>query len=114
MTKPELDLSDEHWLIVKNILATYLANEEIWAFGSRARFTAKPFSDLDLVVLNNEPLATRTCAQLAEAFAESDLPWKVDLVQWRDLSPEFQQRIKEHRVVVHKPCHTQAYCRGGL
>ena len=57
---------------------------------------------------------TRTCAQLAEAFAESDLPWKVDLVQWRDLSPEFQQRIKEHRVVVHKPCHTQAYCRGGL
>lgn len=100
MPKPNIELSDEHWLIIKAILAKHLKGHEVWAFGSRAKFTAKPFSDLDIVVLNQTPLSIRTCAQLTEAFTESNLPWKVDFVQWNDLTPEFQQHIKADKVLI--------------
>lgn len=74
MAKPAIEITDAQWLILKNILQKHLPNKEVWAFGSRAKFTAKSFSDLDLVIINQQPLAIRTCAQLSEAFAESDLP----------------------------------------
>ena len=37
---------------------------------------------------------------LAEAFAESDLPWKVDIVDWATTSESFRKIIQQHRVVV--------------
>jgi predicted nucleotidyltransferase len=87
--KPDIAISDAEWSIVCDILQKYLSKYNVWAFGSRVRHTHKPFSNLDIVVVNDEPLSISTMAELNEAFSESDLPWKVDAVDWASISNNF-------------------------
>lgn len=101
--KPLLDVGDAQWAIIQHILQTHIPEREVWAFGSRAKWTAKEFSDLDLAVIGQEPLQLNVTAALADDFSESDLPWKVDVVDWATTSPSFRQIIERDKVVVQKP-----------
>ena len=47
-----IDISPEQWEIVRDILQRYVPDREVWAFGSRAKWTAKEFSDLGPLVEN--------------------------------------------------------------
>lgn len=95
-----LDVEPRHWAIVQAILKQHLPGREVWAFGSRVKGTAKPHSDLDLVVLGDTALKMATQAALAEAFDESDLPWRVDVVDWATTGEAFKALIVEWHVVL--------------
>ena len=41
-------------------------------------------------------------AVLNEAFAESDLPWKVDVVDWTRMSDAFRLIVEQGRVVLQR------------
>ena len=49
-----------------------------------------------------QPLSLSLKALLAEDFAESDLPWKVDVVDWAATGETFRKIIESDRVVVQK------------
>lgn len=95
-----LQLDDQSLAEVRKILDDLAPKLKVWAFGSRATGTAKRFSDLDLVLEGEEPVAYATIAKLKHAFSESDLPIKVDVVDWNALDPEFRAAIAEQRVPV--------------
>jgi type I restriction enzyme S subunit len=95
-----LELKPEHLAIVCRILRKHVPDLEVWAFGSRARGAAKPYSDLDLAILTVRPLDLAVSAAMEEDFSESDLPWKVDIVDWATTSEEFRRLIERDRVVV--------------
>lgn len=99
-TKPPVELDARDWRIVQAILARLLPNQEVWAFGSRARGGAKKYSDLDLALVGEERLPFSLLNELAEAFDESDLTIKVDLVDWTATSEAFRRIIEQDRVVV--------------
>lgn len=82
------------------ILKTHIADKTVWAFGSRATKKAKPYSDLDLAVISETPLSLNLLATLEHAFTESDLPFKVDLVDWASTSDRFKKIIEKDRVVL--------------
>ena len=71
-------------------------------FGSRAKGTAKPYSDLDLAILGSEPLPLSTAAELTDDFSESDLPSKVEIVDWATTGERFRKVIEGERVVVQE------------
>ena len=93
-------VAPQEWDIVLSILKAIVPHRTVWAFGSRARFAAKPYSDLDLAVVDVAPLNLDETARLHEAFTQSDLPYKVDVVDWAATSPKFQALITRHHVVV--------------
>lgn len=99
---PELDIKTADLQSVQSILRQYIPDREVWAFGSRLSKTAKPFSDLDLAVMGNEPLSAPTLADLKEAFSESDLPFKVDIVDWAETQENFRRIIEAAYVVVYR------------
>lgn len=101
-TPPPIDILPEHWIIVRDILRKHVLHYPVWAFGSRARGTAKPFSDLDLAILTDQSLPLEVSAALAEDFSESDLPYKVDLVDWATTAESFRQIIERDKVVVQE------------
>lgn len=69
-------------------------------FGSRANGQARSVSDLDVAILGDQPLSLQVMGDLREAFEESDLPFRVDLVDWAITSDEFRQIIqKQHQVL---------------
>ena len=84
---------------VKSLLAAHLPpGLRVGVFGSRAGGNPKPWSDLDLVLECDAPLPLSLLASLAEAFDESALGWKVDLVDRRAVSSTFGQVIDAGRV----------------
>jgi type I restriction enzyme S subunit len=100
---PLIDIRPDHWAIISDILRRHVPHYEVWAFGSRARWTAKQYSDLDLAIITNKPLPLATSAALSDDFSESDLPWKVDVVDWATTSESFRKIIERDKVVVLKP-----------
>jgi predicted nucleotidyltransferase len=108
MNPPPIELRQDEWEIVRELLQRHLPDREVWAFGSRVRRTAKPFSDLDLVILGSQPLTLSAIADLADDFTESDLPFKVDLVDWATTSPQFRAVIEAGYVVIQHPASDEA------
>lgn len=84
---------------VQRILQTHAPQHEVWAFGSRVKGVVKPYSDLDLAIITQQPLALGVLGPLQDAFAESDLPWRVDVVDWACTSPAFRDIIQQTKVV---------------
>ena len=71
-------------------------------FGSRINGTAKNYSDLDLVVVGPAELDDDTLRRLREAFEESDLPFRVDVLDWRAVSPSFRTVIERGYELIQK------------
>lgn len=105
-TTPPIDISAEHWAIVRDILQQHVPQHEVWAFGSRATGKAKPFSDLDLAILSDHPLSLDVSASLRTDFSESELPWKVDVVDWATTGESFRQIIARDKVVLQEGAAT--------
>lgn len=99
---PPIAIRPGEWEIVQAILRRHVPGWRAWAFGSRARGRAKPYSDLDLALLGPRPLAADEAAALAEAFSESDLPWRVDVVDLASASEAFRRAIEPDRVLVQE------------
>lgn len=95
---PKIDVTPQQWQIIKSILKAHVPNHKVWAFGSRAKFTAKKYSDLDIAVISDQPLSLDTLAALTTAFSESDLPWKVDVLDWASTDEGFQKIIERDKV----------------
>jgi uncharacterized protein len=95
-----LDLTPDQLAEVRQILQLQIPERTVRVFGSRVNGTAKPFSDLDLVVMGDAPLEFRQLAALKDAFAESNLPFRVDVVDWATTSAEFRAIIEERFEVI--------------
>ena len=88
--------------VVLRILAEHVPHREVWAFGSRACNAAKPFSDLDLAVIGDEPLAAVVLANLEEAFRESALPFRVDVIDWATAGDPFRRILEEKHIALQE------------
>ncbi|MDE2686212.1 MAG: nucleotidyltransferase domain-containing protein [Gammaproteobacteria bacterium] len=97
---PLLDLRPDHWAVVRKILLKHVPGREVVAFGSRATGGAKKYSDLDLAILGDEPLPLDTIACISEGFGESDLPFKVDVVDWARADEAFRAIIRRDALEV--------------
>lgn len=102
MTTP-LPLSAAHWAILDPILQRHIGDREIWAFGSRVSGAARPYSDLDLAIIGDTPLPFTTLAALKEDLSDSDLPWKVDIVDWAATAPWFRDVIRSNKTPLRLP-----------
>ena len=85
-----------HLKIIHEIISKY--PYIFYAFGSRVEGTHQPFSDLDLCVMENIPELDKS--YLEEAFEESNLPFKVDVIEWHKISKDFQGIIKNDLVPI--------------
>ena len=95
-----IDISPGDLKIVRDILRKHVPDREVWAFGSRAKRTAKRYSDLDLAVITDTPMSFEVSGALREDFSESDLPWRVDIVDWATTSEAFRRVIEQDKVMV--------------
>lgn len=95
-----IDITAAELKIVQDIVKRYAANSVVWAFGSRVRGTAKPYSDLDLVVISEAKLEQASLYALQEAFQESILSFRVDVMDWHRISESFREVIKEQYEVI--------------
>ena len=95
-----MDIEPHHLAIVLDILKQHLPqNTLVWVFGSRVGKTKKKYSDLDLAMDAKKPLSYEVIVDLKHSFEESDLPYKVDLVDWHTIDKEFQKQIRGYNLL---------------
>ena len=94
----ELMLPAQALAVVQALLHRHAPHHAAFAFGSRVvssaqeRARVKPHSDLDLA-LTGTPLPLEQMFSLREAFSESDLPMRVDIVDMGDLPAGWKIRV---------------------
>jgi len=90
-----MHLKPEELKIVSEILKRYVPEYTVIAFGSRVHGrNLKEFSDLDLAIKSPRPLPTEKLMSLQNAFSQSDLPFKVDVIDWADTDENFRKIIE--------------------
>ncbi len=95
-------LDQDSWNEILRILSKYISQYTVWAFGSRVTGKAKPYSDLDLVIYTDESISLESMAVLNEAFDESDLPIRVDVVDWAGTTASFREIIQKDYLVIQQ------------
>jgi len=88
-----IDIEKKYLEIVKRILTVHVPDCEIRVFGSRVTGRAGRYSDLDILLIGQEPIDWHRMEALKDDFAESDLPFMVDLTDWHAVANSFGQVI---------------------
>jgi predicted nucleotidyltransferase len=99
-----LDLPQEYLEQVQSLLRAHVPHAEVWAYGSRVTGSGHEASDLDLVLRNPQNPLEETGAlyDLKEAFIESNLPIRVDVMDWARIPASFHREIERAHVVVQE------------
>ena len=86
---------------IRDIIFQFIDSNEykVFIFGSRATGKASKFSDYDIGIIGNKPIEWGMLSLVDEAFEESDIPFKVDVVDFSLVSDKFREtalsKIKE-------------------
>ncbi len=102
LPQQRLLIEPRHLAMLKSLLHDTLPHAEIWAYGSRVTAQAHEASDLDLVVRNPTQLTQSVEGLLdaKEAIIDSDLPIRMDMVDWAEIPEHFHLEIGRAYVVV--------------
>ncbi len=100
-----LDIPPKQLAIVRDLLKKHIPDREVLAFGSRARGTARKYSDLDLAIMGDKPVTPRSSYRgLKEDLTWSMLPFMVDLVEWARLSDDWMLKaVRRDGIPVQEP-----------
>ena len=99
-----LDLPQKYLTQVQALLRANVPHAEVWAYGSRVSGGGHEASDLDLVLRNPQNLQEESSAldELKEAFTESNLPIRVDIMDWARIPASFHREIERAHLVVQE------------
>lgn len=95
----DICVSDEHKFLILNLLGKILPDTKAWVYGSRINGRCTEKSDLDMVVFS-KPEQKLQVVELKDSFAESNLPFRVDLFVWSELPKDFQKRIEQEHAIL--------------
>lgn len=90
-------LKQQYATIIKNILTKYLNlnKDRVFIFGSRALGNEQQFSDIDIGIESTQPIKRSIIVEMQGDFEESNLPFKVDLVDFSMVSEQFKNLAKQ-------------------
>ena len=86
---------------IKELVLDYLKDEEvkIVLFGSRARKDSSIFSDVDIGVMSYGKLDETRLILLREKVENLNIPYKVEIVNFSEVSPEFKEEALREIIV---------------
>jgi predicted nucleotidyltransferase len=85
---------------IKNVIKMYLSDCEIRVFGSRIKKRSKKYSDIDIAIVSKEKIDWVTIEKIKERFSISDLPYRVDILDYNSLSLNFKKIVDKNYIVL--------------
>jgi len=83
-------VSEDSLKMIKDILSKTIPHCEVRAFGSRVNGTNREYSDLDLAIVGEKKLGISVLGDVQEAFMESTIPFRVDVLDYNAVSEKFR------------------------
>ena len=99
-----MDLTKEEMAVVIAAIRQHLPPDvEVFFFGSRVDESSRRGSDLDVLLKGVRPIDLKVVAMLRDRLEESDLPFKVDLIDYHACTPEMVRNFSKTMVKVLPP-----------
>ncbi|OFZ82506.1 MAG: hypothetical protein A2583_11215 [Bdellovibrionales bacterium RIFOXYD1_FULL_53_11] len=98
---PASGLTAVHIKTIADILDAHLGqgrNGTVFLFGSRARGDHEKFSDIDLLLDIQPAPDSRIMCLIREAFDESALPFKIDIVAACDVFAPYRKQLDAEKI----------------
>jgi predicted nucleotidyltransferase len=96
--KKDVDISNDEKQLILKALNAYFPGAKFYVFGSRTKGTAKKYSDLDIAIDGGQPLDLVKIGGLNEHFAESPLPFIVDISDFHRMDQKFQNLVLDDNI----------------
>jgi predicted nucleotidyltransferase len=97
-------LSDSQFKILEDLLINPLKskNAKLYIFGSRARGDNHPFSDIDVLFVEdqNNLIDLAYISNLSENLENSNLAIKVDLVNSKNLAATYLPSVEKDKILI--------------
>ena len=95
-------VSHDEMEMILTIIKKHVPDCEVLAFGSRFKGTHSESSDLDLAIVGKSRLGLSLIGSIREDFMESDIPFKVGVLDYHAVSPTFREIIdRGHERIYH-------------
>ncbi|OHB89371.1 MAG: hypothetical protein A3D89_01460 [Planctomycetes bacterium RIFCSPHIGHO2_02_FULL_52_58] len=96
-----VEIEQKYLLRLKELVINFLKDREvkIILFGSRARGQGYPFSDVDIGIVPSGELNDKELAILRERIEDSNIPYKVEVVNFSEVSKDFKKNALKGAVV---------------
>ena len=91
--------------MAKEIVLAHIPKEEyaVFLFGSRANGKSKVNSDFDIGILGQETLPKKIRWKIEDLLQESDIPHKVDLIDFNTVDDNFKNIALEKTILWNTP-----------
>jgi type I restriction enzyme S subunit len=99
----QVAISIRHLRYLLEQIEWHIPKATVWAFGSRIKWSHRPESDLDLAVHCDKETARKALPKLNDALEESDLPFRVQILDFDRLPVNMQENIKKNYLVLYQP-----------
>ena len=87
-----VNLENKYIKLLKEIISKYLVNYQLYLYGSRAKGTARRFSDVDIAI-NSLELNSLILSKIKFDIEESTIPYSVDILDYNCISDDFKNII---------------------
>lgn len=79
---------------IKAIVSSNLPDNsyDAFIFGSRANGNNRKSSDIDLGIMGTKPVSAENYLNLVQAFDDSDIPYRTDVVDFATVSDKFKKQ----------------------
>jgi uncharacterized protein len=81
------------------VISALIPDAKIYLFGSRARGTNAERADIDIALDAGRPLPQRDVDEVKSMFRESNIMYKVDVVDFYQINEAMKEEILRERVV---------------
>lgn len=85
---------------IKNIVFKFLDPQEdkVFIFGSQASKKGRRYSDIDIGIESSKKISLLTMFAIRSQFEDSDIPYTVDIVDFRSVSSLFK-KLAERKII---------------
>ena len=96
-----IDAKKEDLEFITKIINKHVDNCEIRVFGSRVKGNSKRYSDIDICIVAASEIGWKTLCIIKEEFAGSELPYRVDVIDWNGVGDNFKRIISEKYEIIN-------------
>ncbi len=99
---PAINILPKNLETVLGVLERFVPGTDVRAFGQRVSGSARRHSDLELVVMTEQPIDAALLADMKAAFSASSLPFSVVAYDWSALDDRARRDIQDEAVLIRK------------
>jgi predicted nucleotidyltransferase len=81
------------------VISALMPQVNIYLFGSRARGTHAQWADIDIALDGGKELPRADVDEIKSMFKESNILYRIDVVDFHSVTPLMQQQILQDRII---------------